>query len=111
MDNFHAVKGINEDSFGYNFIEYTWIGAEKLGPHNYKLKKLSGEDGIKAHQCAVNNRILLPEEISTGDIDVGPGPPPEGYVTPAMGTEPSRAKKKRKKGGQILFGDKKEEKK
>jgi hypothetical protein len=61
---------------------------------------LEGEEAIAAHQEAQKNRILLPEDaVSTGDIAIAPG------VSPAMGTEPAKAKKKRKKGDQVIIGD------
>ena len=100
MKKFYAIKGINEDSFGYDFINYNWRGAVETSPGHYQTTILEGEEGVAAHQDAIKNRILLPEDgVTTGDIAIAPG------VSPAMGTEPAKAKKKRKKGDQVIVGD------
>ena len=100
---FRAVKGLNEDSFGYDFIAYKWKGAKQVGPTTFEMMELDGEDGIQAHQIARQNKILLPEDaVGTGDIAMSPG---VTYMSPAMGTEKSKTKKKLKKGEKVIFGD------
>jgi len=106
---FFAIKGMNEDSFGYDFINYIWNGAEKLGPNMYRMVELHGEEGIIAHQDAYQNavmpRSIVSEDVtSTGDIAM----PPAGSYSPAIGTEKPKTKKKREKGGKVIFGDKDE---
>ncbi len=104
---FFAIKGMNEDSFGYDFINYTWSGAEKLGPNMYRMVELQGEEGIVAHQDAYHNLAILrnavtEDAMSTGDIAM----PMAGGYSPAMGTEKPKTKKKREKGSKIIFGGK-----
>jgi hypothetical protein len=100
---FRAVKGLNEDSFGYDFVTYKWKGARKTGTLAYEMVELVGEEGIKAHQIAIQNKVLLPEDVTgTGDIAAPPG---VVYMSPGMGTEKPKAKKKRKKGEKVIFGD------
>jgi len=100
MKKHYAIKGINEDAFGYDFINYTWRGAIEIMPGCYETVILEGEDAIAAHQEARSNRILLPEDgVTTGDIAIAPG------MSPAVGTEPKKAKKKLKKGDQVIMGD------
>lgn len=102
---FRAVKGLNEDSFGYDFINYKWKGAKQTGPTTYEMVELDGEEGIEAHQIAVQNKLLLPEDFTgTGGIAIPPG---GGviYMSPGMGTEKPKTKKKRKKGEKVIFGD------
>jgi len=104
---FFAIRGTNEDSFGYDFINYIWKGAEKLGPNMYQMVELQGEEGIIAHQDAYQNSIMpidavTEDAMSTGDIAI----PPAGGYSPAMGTEKPRTKKKREKGSKIIFGGK-----
>lgn len=109
---YFAVKGINEDSHGYDFIQYKWKGAIKEGPMNYRLVELDGDDGIKAHESARYNKLLLPEDVtSTGSIaDPGLGVQYK-IMSLAMGTEPKKAKDQRKKGGKVILGGDKKDKK
>jgi hypothetical protein len=99
---FHAVRGINEDAFGYDFINMSWRGAKEIRPAVFELVELHGEEGIEAHQIARTNEMLAEDAVSTGDIAMGTPP----AITPAVGTEPKKSKEKRKKGSKVLFGDK-----
>jgi hypothetical protein len=102
--NYFAVKGINEDSFGYDFVNYKWKGAIKDGAITYKMVELIGEDGIKAHQSAIHNKILFPEDVtSTGDIAASAGVQYK-VMSPAMGTEKPKTKKMRDKGNKVIIG-------
>ena len=99
---FHAIKGLNEDSFGYDFISYKWKGAKKIRVGLYEAVELDGEEGIQAHEIARKEKILMPEDVtSTGDIAIVPGV----TYSKAMGTEPEKTKKKRKKGSKPILGD------
>jgi len=101
---YFAVKGINEDSFGYDFIQYVWRGAIKEGPTTYRMVTLSGEDGVQAHQSARRSRILLPEDVtSTGDI-ADAGGVQYRVMSPGMGTQSKKSKEKEKKGEQVILG-------
>jgi hypothetical protein len=110
---YYAVKGINEDSYGYDYISYVWRGAKEIGPNRYELIELAGEDAIKAHLEAINSRIIVQEDATmTGGIAVPVG----GYSpctiiapeskTVALGTERSDVTRKLKKGKEVIFGGK-----
>jgi len=111
-NRYFAVKGINEDSFGYDFVEYKWKGAIQESPLAYRIVELEGDEGIRAHECARGSKVLLLEDITgTGSIaDPGIGVQYR-VMSPGMGTEPKKAKEKKKKGSKVLFGDEERDKK
>lgn len=114
--NYFAVKGVNEDTHGYDFISYVWKGARQIGQNKFEIVQLEGEEGISAHIAAKTNKILLPEDCTTtGGVAIGYGGASGGWARNngkgladmVGGTPPARAKKSKKKNkdSDVLLGD------
>ena len=107
-NKYFAVKGINEDSFGYDFITYKWKGVIQESPTAYKMVELDGDRGVEAHQSARRNKVLLPEDFTGMGNIADAGGAQYRVMSPAMGTEPKRSKDTK---GEVITGDKKKKKK
>lgn len=95
---FRTIQGLNEDSYGYDFINMVWRGAAEIRPGIYVMVEFSGENGLAAMVEARKNEPISEDGVSTGDVCLA--------TPPALGTEPKRSKDAKKQGGQVIRGEK-----